>query len=278
MDLGNNRLTVVAPSGALGNTTPIMGGGEAGQVSVMLPGGVDRMGGIYFRGAPGSDSIALNRFDRGSKQTTRIATLKAPDTKRSESGGSNSRSVRMSPVPLAASDGWAVAPSGTVYIVRAGNYHVEVVPRQGARKIGAAVAYQPVKIGEAERKEFSADAGRSGAINISVENRNGEQTFAMGRGRAQDDAGPPASLFPPTKPPFDPGQLFVDGKGRLWARRYQPAGRPALYDVFNDQGALVASVRLPASRQIVGMGAASVYVAAIDEDDLQRLERYALPL
>ncbi|MEP6591478.1 MAG: hypothetical protein ABJC19_09870 [Gemmatimonadota bacterium] len=277
VDLGNNRLTLVDAAGKLGNTLPIMGGGE-GSVSVMLPGGVDRMGGIYFRGGPGGDSIALNRFDRGSRQVSRVAILKAPDTKRAESGGQNARQVRMTPVPLAAADGWAVATSGTIYLVRSGSYHVETVSRQGARRVGANVVYSPVKIGEAERKEYAADVTRSGMINVGVENRNGEQTFTLGRGRPRDDEAPAASLFPATKPAFDPAQLFVDGKDRLWVRRYQPAGRAALYDVFNDQGALLASVRLPASRIVVGMGATSVYVAHITEDDLQRLERYPLPL
>jgi hypothetical protein len=81
VDLGNNRLTVIDPGGKLGATTPILGGGESGPgtVTVMIPGGVDRSGGIYFRGGPGGDSIALNRLDRGSKKVTRVATLKAPD-------------------------------------------------------------------------------------------------------------------------------------------------------------------------------------------------------
>ncbi|MEO5799334.1 MAG: hypothetical protein ABIZ70_14920 [Gemmatimonadales bacterium] len=284
VDLGNNRLTVVAPNGKLGNTTPIMGGegggpgGPGGGITVMIPGGVDRSGGIYFRGGPGSDSVALNRFDRATQKTTRIANLKAAEMKRVESGGANSRQQRMSPVPLAAADGWAVSQSGTVFLVRSGTYRVEVIPRGGARRAGAPVAYTPVKIGEAERKEYSADLGRSGQINIGVENRNGEQTFSLSRGRPRGDDGPEASSFPAAKPPFDPSQLFVDGKERLWVRRYQPAGRTALYDVFNDQGALVSSIRLPAGRIVVGMGATSVYVAHINDDDLQLLERYPLPL
>ena len=61
-------------------------------------------------------------------------------------------------------------------------------------------------------------------------------------------------------------------------RRYQSAGRPALYDIFNNQGTLVASVQLPASRLVVGMGATSLYVAHVNDDDLQQLERYSLPL
>ncbi len=281
VDLGNNRLTLIDPRGKLGTTMPIMGsagGAGPGSVTVMLPGGTDRSGGIYFRGGPGGDSVALNRLDRGSKQVTRVATLKAPDTKRTESGGQNSRQQRIAPVPLAAADGWAIAPSGTIFLVRSGKYRVEVLPPGGPPHAGAPVIYTPVKIGEAERKEYAADQARSGAINIGVENRNGEQTFSLSRGRPQGDGGPDASAFPASKPPFDPSQLFVDGKERLWVRRYQPAGRPALYDIFNNQGTLVASVQLPASRLVVGMGATSLYVAHVNDDDLQQLERYALPL
>lgn len=283
VDLGNNRLSVVTPTGKFGNSMPIMGGdgggaGPGGGVTVMLPGGMDRSGGLYFRGGPGGDSIALNRYDRAAKKVTKVASLKAPEVKRDESGDANNRRQRMSPVPLSAADGWAVSPAGALFLVRTAPYRVEVYPRTGARRVGPAVPYTPVKIGEAERKEYAADVARTGSINIGVENRNGEQTFSLTRGRAQDDKGPDASLFPPNKPPFDAGQLFVDAKERLWVRRYQPAGRPALFDLFNDQGALIGSVRLPADRIVVGMGAASVYVAHINGDDLQLLERYALPL
>jgi hypothetical protein len=48
--------------------------------------------------------------------------------------------------------------------------------------------------------------------------------------------------------------------------------------VFSERGTLMGSVRLPTKSRVTGMGTASVYVARLDDDDLQHLERYALPL
>jgi hypothetical protein len=51
-----------------------------------------------------------------------------------------------------------------------------------------------------------------------------------------------------------------------------------LYDVFNERGSLVGSVRFPAGRRMAGTGKDVLYVARADEDDLSYLARYALPL
>ena len=89
---------------------------------------------------------------------------------------------------------------------------------------------------------------------------------------------PTATNFPATKPPFEAADIWVDARERLWVRRHGAANQPMLYDVFNERGSLVGSVRFPAGRRVAGMGNGVVYVARADEDDLMYLERYALPL
>jgi hypothetical protein len=62
----------------------------------------------------------------------------------------------------------------------------------------------------------------------------------------------------------------------LWVERYVEAGDNPQFDVFDGEGAKRGELRLPAGRQIVGFGDGTVYLARIDEDDLQWLERYRM--
>jgi hypothetical protein len=286
VDLGNNRLTLIDPQGKFGESRPITQGSPGrggpgspgrGGLSLMLVAGADRFGNLYFRGPPGEDSVALQRLDWAGKHITQVARLLPPSVKVQESGGSSNRNVQTRQIPLSPADGFAVAPSGLVYLVRAGDYHVEVIPREGAPRRGPRVPFTPVRLGAAERTEWQEAQAMNGGLQIGMENRNGEISVRMSRGRtpaAADEDLP----WPETKPAFDPGQVWVDGRDRLWVRRHQAAGRPPLYDVFNDRGVLVGSVVLPERRLVVGMGATSVYVVRVTEDDLQMLERYPLPL
>jgi hypothetical protein len=278
VDLGNNRLTVIHPNGQLGATRLLAEPSPTGGLTLMLPGGVDRSGRVYFRGGrPGDDSLTVMRFDRRTGQSARVASIKGPPMNEQSSGEENNRRVAQAPVPLGASDGWAVSPTGRIFLVRAADYHVDVILPDGSRASGARVAFTPVRIGTAEKEEFAASLRRGGALTVSMENRNGETSLSLGRGGPPPD-GAIASNFPPTMPPFNAGDIWVDSRERLWVRRSQAAGRPPLYDVFSERGSLVGSVRFPAARRIAGMGNGVVYVTRSDDDDLQYLERYALPL
>jgi hypothetical protein len=56
------------------------------------------------------------------------------------------------------------------------------------------------------------------------------------------------------------------------------AAQPNHYDVFGSDGRLLASLSLPRNRRIAGFGARSLYVVHYDNDGLQTLERYSMPL
>ena len=47
--------------------------------------------------------------------------------------------------------------------------------------------------------------------------------------------------------------------------------------MIDPAGRLVRQVVLPLRSRVVGFGKASVYVSRYDQDDLQYLQRYALP-
>ncbi|HRP08257.1 MAG TPA: hypothetical protein PLL69_07200 [Gemmatimonadales bacterium] len=280
VDLGNNRLTVLDPAGRFGNTRTLAEPSPDGGLKLLLPGGVDRAGGIYYRGGrPGDDSLPVFRFDRATGQSTEVARYRGPAMRQESSGGENNRRQSVSSIPWAPADGWAVGASGRIFLVRAHDYHVEVINPDGSRTSGVPVRYTPVRIGAAERAEYDASVQRGGSLGIEMRVSNGEPSLSMTRGRGRPGgAATSAANFPATKPPFDPGDIWVDSRERLWVRRHQAAGQPALYDVFDQRGSLVGSVRFGVNRRMAGMGKAAVYVARWDDDDLMYLERYALPL
>jgi hypothetical protein len=278
VDLGNNRLTVIGPDGRLGNSRVLAEPSANGRgLTLMLPNGVDAQGRVYYRGGmPGADSLPVMRLDRRSGASSQVAMLKGPSVNRQQSGGANDRREVTGPVPLAPSDGWAASPAGRVFVVRASDYHVDVVQPDGSVTSGAPVRWSPIRVTDKDKEEYRSQMQRGGAIGVSMENNNGQMSLSLSRGRMPGGA-PPADNFPEVKPPFDPAGVFVDARERLWVRRHLPAGQPARYDVFDQRGSLTLSVRMRPSRRVVGMSGASVYVVRYDEDDLQHLERYALP-
>lgn len=279
LDLGNARLTVIAPDGTFGATHPIAQGDEQG-MTIILPRAVDRAGNIYYlqemgRLAGGSrDSATVMRFDRASGQSTPIGRVKLPELV--ESGGPNARMIGMK--PLSPRDDWAVAPDGRVAFVRSADYSVRWVGPDGRVITGPANPYKPVRVGEAEREVWQNDQARSG-VNIRIEARSdGTRNMSLRRG----GGGPPppqaeTADWPDMTPPFRYGRAIVNPAGDLWVERYVPAGQQPVIDVFDGSGKKTGEVRLPAGCRVVGFGRGVVYLARTDQDDLQWLERYRIP-
>jgi sugar lactone lactonase YvrE len=87
-----------------------------------------------------------------------------------------------------------------------------------------------------------------------------------------------ASAFAETLPFFRPGDTRVDSRNRVWVGRWLSTSDARRYDVFDEQGQLTASVRLPKGRTLLTLGRQSLYLVNVDEDGLQWIERYASPL
>ncbi|MGQ0648473.1 MAG: hypothetical protein ACT4P7_12980 [Gemmatimonadaceae bacterium] len=281
VDLGNARLSIVGPNGAYGRSIPMASGGAGGPPSVMMAQGTDAQGGIYFTAGPGAigrlDSTDVLRADGKGGAVRRIGRVKTPDIDRQVSGGGNAQEVRMRPIPLSTLDGWAVTSTGEVAIVRSGDYHVEWVGSTGTRA-GAPVAMTRARIGAAEKKEWVSQQMLAGGIAISIEDRDGQRSMSFGRSRPTEEPSTDEFKWPSTKPPFDAASLRLDGSGRLWARRLVSAGQPIVYDVFGNDGNLIATVTFPARRVLVAFGATALYAVEVDDDGVYHLERYAVPL
>jgi hypothetical protein len=284
VDLGNARLSIYSRTGAYGRSIPIVPGGFSpggGPPATVIPRGLDSRGRIYFQGLPMGrngpvDSVAVMRFDPATSKTDTAVLVKGPEFARSERGGANAREVRIRAVPLAEGDAWAVAPSGAVAVARAGNYRVEWVSATGQRVSGPVTAFERVRVGDAEKKEWIAYQQLAGGIGIAIEDDNGRRTMSFSRNRGRETG--EGLQWPDFKPPFDPGTARIDASGRLWIQRHVRAGQPKRYDVFGSDGTLVATLSLSRDRRIVGFGSRAMYVVVFDADGLQTLERYTMPM
>jgi hypothetical protein len=73
---------------------------------------------------------------------------------------------------------------------------------------------------------------------------------------------------------------MVEGPYGVLLIRKQPAANQApetRYDVIDRQATLLGQLTLPSNQRIVASGTKALYVVAKDEDDIERLRRYAWP-
>jgi len=275
IDLGNQRVLVLDPRGEPRRTIP---GDQPGVMSLR---GVDAAGRFYLtipawmergRGLP-NDSVRLVRLDPGAGRPEPVAVVQG-ERRRSDIG-SPSMVPRIPIVGYASSDGWALGPDGTLWIVRAGDYHVEAFRPGSAPVVGPSYAYETTRITSADRvafvRRFNASAPTSG---------RGEDGAAMGFSPPMSDREvtemAARTEFAERHPMFLAGSVIADGRS-LWVGLPVKAGEPARYDVFDRSGRRQRTIELPTGRRLMAIGRAHLYAAAEDEDGLQDLERYPLP-
>jgi hypothetical protein len=217
------------------------------------------------------DSASLMR--RTATRTDTIAKLRNPTMSASSAmGASIVASQRFS-----ASDGFAVAESGAVAIVRADPYRVEWLDASGRVRIGPTLSFTALPVTAADR-DSAAGASRDAARSMNLPRIT--QRGADGVDRAVDvGALAPSVPVATTKPSIDPRRLMIDRAGRLWVGRHMPHGSPLVYDVFDASGARIDRVQLPAASALVGFGDGRIYVAREDADGLKFVGRipYAPP-
>ena len=284
VDLGNGRLTVLSPELEFGDTRPYATvDPAAGTMLRMHPQGVDGRGRIYFRASPGfdedPDSLSILRMDLETGQIESVGKFMREGRTRTESGDATSQSVSITQIPLSPTDAWGVADDGRVVVVRAGDYHVDWFEVDGSVTSGPPVPYTPVRIGQAEKEEWSDSRSEAGGgLSIQAMQSNGSVRITATRGGGGgDDDNLDDYPWPEVKPAFYNRPVPVDGLGRAWVRRHRDAGEAPRYDLFDGGGQLVRVVELPMGRRVVSFGDGTLYAVRMDDVGLQYLERYALP-
>jgi len=286
IDLGNGRMTTLAPDLSFGETSPLSAGDPRSGLVVAIPQAVDGAGRVYSRslgmsmGGEPPDSGAVLRITRGTLALDTAAMYKLEDRVIERSGGPDNQNVSMSPVPLSPEDAWGAASDGSVVMARSGNYSVEWHAVDGTVTRGAATPYEVISIGTAEKEEWLRQQGQSGGglgISVMMGPQGMQTSFSRGGMGGGEDPSIDDYQWPETKPPFYSGRIVVDGMHRAWVRRHVEAGEPSTYDVFDRAAERTATYTLPHGSRILGFGEGAIYVVSSDEFDLNYLERYAMP-
>jgi hypothetical protein len=299
----NTRYLVIGPDAKPVNTfrteseTPPTRTGPGGG-RMMIGGGLmaraaDARGRLYAESSPltigadgrpkSADSAAVVRYDRGTRRLDTLTYVKLPAMNIQMSGsGNNIQSIRIGGAnPLTPRDEWTVFPDGRVAIVRAGDYHVDWIMPNGAKRSTPAVRYAPIRMTAAEirHEEGLRSAAQAGQMSIMMtqDNSGSRRTAQMG---PPAGAPPPEPLtdWPEVKPPFRPGfqSVLARPNGELWVRRTEGASaKGTLYDVFNAAGSVAYQVRVQEGWTLVGFGNGTVYTTRKDEDDLVYLQRHS---
>ncbi len=274
LDYGNNRLTVLAPSGRAVRSILAEQPGRGGVR------GTDDEGCLYHavpawaereRSLP-DDSVRIVRWDGRGDAVVTVAVVQGTRYRKDRSPAMQ---PRIPIVGYAAQDAWTVLPDGRLAIVRASPYRVEFHAPGRAPRIGPSLptTARPVTAEDRRRfiREFHAGSAESGR------GPNGGMGRAPLPSAAEVERMVGTTEWAATHPPFDAGAVLAAADGAIWVGMPAEPGRPRRYDVFDGSGRRVRQVEVGVDRRVVVVGRRGVYVVADGEDGVQSIERYRLP-
>jgi hypothetical protein len=276
VDQGNERLAVIGPDLSIVRS---FSSHRPGLTHAVVPRAVDSAGRFYFEipnwtrpDANLNDSVAVVRWDPRTGIEEPVGRI------RGETYRQPGRHLRPSLpyVVFAPQDVWQADAAGRVAFVRSADYRVEWRDRDGRILRGPPTPFRPLRVTAADRTEYirrfvttSPVGGRSGS-GMSA-------TPAEMATPAAIAAMVPDQEFAATRPPFTDFTPRIAPDGTLWVERSVAAGTPPLFDLLDRQGVRRRVVALPAGRRLVSLGAGVAYLASVNEDGVERLERYRLP-
>lgn len=178
--------------------------------------------------------------------------------------------------PLSARDAYVIAPDGRVGVLSNSDYRLRWYRENALVTEGPALPYTPVPVTARERDAFRLKQSQQPAAGM-----RGPPGQSAGASRAvtqQILEAFPDELFPDVMPPFDPEAVRRAPNGDIWATSSAPAGaRARSVDIIREDGSRRAVLRLPEGRRLVAVEREGIYLARVDEDGLEWLERYAYP-
>ncbi|MGV3708838.1 MAG: hypothetical protein ACO1Q7_08350 [Gemmatimonas sp.] len=321
LDVTTRKFIIIDPQGnvahRLENTKP-------GQAVMPLTGprGFDADGNALMLALPDM-GLALSRMrnDPNKMQAIKSKIVRANFTTRaydelsyvettssgsmsSSVGKDGQRVVRQIVNPLPVADDWTVLSNGSLAVVRAGDYRVEMFDGNGRNKRTVTIPYTKRKLTDADKQHIIDSATVNEIANRDPNDPRLEQLGAMlalqsiprdsiqrvlrrGNGRfiasgTVERAELPLPEYVPLKempdypPAFKSGALRSDLDARLWilATHTDPASQDTFYDVVNNLAEYVQRVRVPAGRTIAGFGkGGAVYLKFRDGNGKWMLER-----
>ena len=295
VDMLNNRMLLINPNATVGgfvdlNVPPPSGGRGDGRGMMMIgssmPTASDAKGRMYSQGAPfrmtdngpvSSDSLPMTRWNRASGKRDTLAWLRVPAGSNQISGsrgrGGANVSVRIGGgPPFNGADMMAVAPDGRVAIAHFDPYSVEYVNEAGQRTRGQPIRHDRIKVSEGHKQEWRERQKNAMGMMITSDNTGRRSAAMVPNNNVQD----PESWGGEYMPPFlsATNTLTFSNEGYLWIQRTGPAGQPPTFDLIDRAGNLAQRVVLPKKARLLGFGSGAVYIARVDEDDLQYLQKH----
>lgn len=167
-------------------------------------------------------------------------------------------------------DTWAPLSDGTVMILRAATYRVDLIGVDGTRVSLGPVPFTSVPVTDDDRKRVMDDNKR----NVEEALRNNPRRTSISTIAVEEP-----STWPNTHPPFR-GDLapVVDPIDRVWVvTRCEKEAKARCYDVIDRDGQRQGRVRLPDRTIVVGFGAVSLYTLDVQKPDKPVLQRHPLP-
>ena len=274
-DDGNNRSHILAPNG---HSVRVILADVPGRGGIR---GVDATG-AFLHGIPSwaegakalpDDSVRIIRWDtRAQGEASVVAVVQGTRYRKDRSPALQ---PRLPMVGFASQDSWVVAPNGSLVIVRATPYHVEIRASGRAPVIGPSYTTTTRTVTMDDKKRFIREFSEGSAV--SGRGPNG----GMGRGPQLEEAEitrmAGTAEWAERFPPFDASAVVAGADGRVWVGAPLQPGTSPKYDVFDQTGKRVMQVELRVGRRIVHVGARGVYAVVENDDGVQTIERYRLP-
>lgn len=296
LDMMQQRFLLLSPTATPLGTARFGSGDSEQRLAGMMPSTTDSRGRVYgvttgfSMVEPGgktrtmptiADTVEVQRLDRKSGKTTTLTRIRnvASQMKPKIEPSSTGIKLTMTAPDGQPSDAWAALPDGRVAVLRDGVYQVRFVTDAGKETPGPVIAYVAVPITPTERKAM-VDSLRAAMDKMVTAS---QKSFSAAAGASRK--APPKieaivlepSKWAATKPAYI--SLVSAPDGRLWVALSGPTGsRTVRFDVLSGTGALLAHIQLAPGESLAGIGRGTVYTIRMDEDDLQYLRRYQLPV
>ncbi len=271
-NVGSGWLIVVRANGTVGGSVGFSTRPGAKPMPDNGPVAGDTMGRLYAvedstytRIGPRADSAPITRWKAGTGVRSTVGYLPQPPP---------DPGPRYPGKPQRGFEVWpqlAVGADGRMAIYRVSPYSVDLIGPTGKRTNGKPIPYRRYRIGAADTLMWYEDLARprpavaitpSGALQVDL--------FPF------RPSGP--VIWPRYLPPFEGGAGCFAPDGQLWIQRSVPVGQPALLDVVDGKGRLVAQISAPPGSRLLGFGRSGVFLASPEPGQREGVRLYRDPL